>query len=65
MLNRKDAPLAEAAEIIRKQGVQIARLQDAKRRAMAIADERSKENAVLRAELESVARYAQAPMKKV
>jgi uncharacterized small protein (DUF1192 family) len=44
----------------------------AKPRAMAIADERSKENAVLRAEikrlraeLESDVRYAQTAMKKV
>lgn len=51
MLDRKNAPSAEElAEIVRKQAAVIARERDAKRRALAIANERSKENAELRAE---------------
>ncbi len=51
MLNRKDASPAVEADIIRKQAAEIARLQGAKRRALAIADARAKENAALRAEI--------------
>ena len=71
MPNSKDAPAAEAAEIIRKQAAEIARLLDAKRRALVIADDRSKENAALhveikrlRTELENDVRYDQAATKK-